>query len=163
MTRGRVREVGGVGTVRGDVSVKCLMGSQVFFIRHGESRWNEAQAKRDVLQMVSHVDHPLNEHGFQQVLLGLLLLPPTPRPAPLHQPSPSSPRIRLTTSTQKPTTHLSPLISHRPPHVHSSPTFHHPTLTALHSPPTAHPSSHTSQLQPTHHLHYLQDVCHQYI
>ena len=39
---------------------------QVFFIRHGESRWNEAQAKRDVLQMVSHVDHPLNEQGFRQ-------------------------------------------------------------------------------------------------
>lgn len=98
---------GRCGGGNGDVSVKCLMGSQVFFIRHGESRWNEAQAKRDVLQMVSHVDHPLNEHGFQQVLLGLLLLPPIPRPAPLHQPSPSSPRIRLTTSTQKTTTHLS--------------------------------------------------------
>lgn len=40
---------------------------QVFFIRHGESRWNEAQAKRDVFQMVSHVDHPLNEHGYRQV------------------------------------------------------------------------------------------------
>ena len=26
---------------------------QVFFVRHGESRWNEAQAKKDVLHMVS--------------------------------------------------------------------------------------------------------------
>ena len=27
----------------------------VFFVRHGESKWNEAQAKRDVLEMVSQV------------------------------------------------------------------------------------------------------------
>jgi len=38
----------------------------VFFVRHGESKWNEAQAKRDVLEMVSQVDHPLNEKGYKQ-------------------------------------------------------------------------------------------------
>ena len=39
---------------------------QVFFIRHGESRWNEAQRRKDVLEMVSHVDHPLSDTGFEQ-------------------------------------------------------------------------------------------------
>ena len=43
-------------------------GPQVFFVRHGESRWNEAQRRKDVLQMVSHVDHPLNETGYRQAL-----------------------------------------------------------------------------------------------
>jgi len=38
----------------------------VSFIRHGESRWNEAQAKKNVMEMVSHVDHPLNETGYAQ-------------------------------------------------------------------------------------------------
>jgi inorganic pyrophosphatase len=41
----------------------------VSFIRHGESRWNEAQAKKNVMEMVSHVDHPLNETGYAQVCL----------------------------------------------------------------------------------------------
>ena len=39
---------------------------RVFFVRHGESRWNEAQRKKDVLEMVSHVDHPLNQTGYMQ-------------------------------------------------------------------------------------------------
>ena len=39
---------------------------QVFFVRHGESRWNEAQAKKDVRGLLSQVDHPLNEVGYQQ-------------------------------------------------------------------------------------------------
>ena len=39
------------------------------FMPHGESRWNEAQAKKNVMEMVSHVDHPLNETGYAQVCL----------------------------------------------------------------------------------------------
>ena len=39
---------------------------QVFFVRHGESRWNEAQAKGQVIQMLSTVDHPLNATGYAQ-------------------------------------------------------------------------------------------------
>ena len=31
---------------------------QVFFVRHGESRWNEAQRRKDVLEMMSHVGMP---------------------------------------------------------------------------------------------------------
>jgi len=65
-------------------------------VRHGESQWNEAQAKKDVRGLLSQVDHPLNEVGFQQAraLQGALraaleqperrrtlTLTPTPTPA----------------------------------------------------------------------------------
>ena len=43
-----------------------LPHKQVFFIRHGESRWNEAQAKKNLAEMAMHVDHPLNETGYAQ-------------------------------------------------------------------------------------------------
>jgi broad specificity phosphatase PhoE len=38
----------------------------IFFVRHGESVWNRAQAKLDVLALVSDVDHPLNLKGRVQ-------------------------------------------------------------------------------------------------
>ena len=38
----------------------------VFFVRHGESVWNRAQADMDVATMLLNLDHPLNEAGRQQ-------------------------------------------------------------------------------------------------
>eukprot|EP00013_Stygamoeba_regulata_P027698 CAMPEP_0177658384 /NCGR_PEP_ID=MMETSP0447-20121125/16772_1 /TAXON_ID=0 /ORGANISM="Stygamoeba regulata, Strain BSH-02190019" /LENGTH=557 /DNA_ID=CAMNT_0019162967 /DNA_START=76 /DNA_END=1749 /DNA_ORIENTATION=+ len=38
----------------------------VFFIRHGESKWNKAQEDRDLKTMSTMTDHPLNEVGIQQ-------------------------------------------------------------------------------------------------
>jgi len=41
---------------------------RVFFIRHAESKWNQAQANRDIVGMVKQRDHPLNRTGIQQAL-----------------------------------------------------------------------------------------------
>eukprot|EP01065_Artemidia_motanka_P006003 TRINITY_DN1291_c0_g2_i1.p1 TRINITY_DN1291_c0_g2~~TRINITY_DN1291_c0_g2_i1.p1 ORF type:complete len:954 (+),score=225.97 TRINITY_DN1291_c0_g2_i1:53-2914(+) len=41
----------------------------VFFVRHGESVWNRAQAQRNVVTMMSSTDHPLNDEGKSQALL----------------------------------------------------------------------------------------------
>lgn len=38
----------------------------VYFVRHGESVWNRAQARADVITLVSDTDHPLNDAGKQQ-------------------------------------------------------------------------------------------------
>ena len=38
----------------------------IYLIRHGESVWNAAQANRDVVGMLSAVDHPLNANGRAQ-------------------------------------------------------------------------------------------------
>ena len=38
----------------------------VYFVRHAESSWNEAQDKRDVVGMMEQVDHPLNSEGIEQ-------------------------------------------------------------------------------------------------
>jgi hypothetical protein len=38
----------------------------LFLIRHGESVWNQAQADKDMVAMLSDVDHPLNKLGRQQ-------------------------------------------------------------------------------------------------
>ena len=38
----------------------------VYLVRHGESVWNAAQANKDVVAMLSAVDHPLNETGRSQ-------------------------------------------------------------------------------------------------
>lgn len=38
----------------------------LFFVRHGESLWNEAQEGMDVYGMLSQVDHPLNLTGIKQ-------------------------------------------------------------------------------------------------
>eukprot|EP01006_Ploeotia_vitrea_P046375 TRINITY_DN67022_c10_g2_i1.p1 TRINITY_DN67022_c10_g2~~TRINITY_DN67022_c10_g2_i1.p1 ORF type:complete len:403 (+),score=22.71 TRINITY_DN67022_c10_g2_i1:68-1210(+) len=38
----------------------------VFFIRHGESKWNKAQKDHNVKAMLSAKDHPLNEVGIAQ-------------------------------------------------------------------------------------------------
>mmetsp|Transcript_35705 Transcript_35705/g.60178 ORF Transcript_35705/g.60178 Transcript_35705/m.60178 type:complete len:442 (+) Transcript_35705:190-1515(+) len=38
----------------------------IFMIRHGESKWNEAQRSVNVLNMMKTVDHPLNGTGVQQ-------------------------------------------------------------------------------------------------
>ena len=43
----------------------------VYLVRHGESVWNAAQANKDVVAMLSAVDHPLNETGRSQAWLGL--------------------------------------------------------------------------------------------
>jgi hypothetical protein len=39
----------------------------IFFVRHGESIWNEAQSAKDFGQMVSDVDHGLSIDGMAQV------------------------------------------------------------------------------------------------
>jgi broad specificity phosphatase PhoE len=38
----------------------------VFFIRHGESKWNEATAEYNIKTMLAF-DHPLNDKGIAQV------------------------------------------------------------------------------------------------
>ena len=38
----------------------------VYFVRHAESSWNEAQESRNVKGMLEQVDHPLNSTGIQQ-------------------------------------------------------------------------------------------------
>jgi hypothetical protein len=38
----------------------------IFLIRHGESIWNQAQADKDMVAMLSDVDHPLNQLGRLQ-------------------------------------------------------------------------------------------------
>lgn len=38
----------------------------LFLIRHGESVWNQAQADKDMVAMLSDVDHPLNQLGRLQ-------------------------------------------------------------------------------------------------
>lgn len=38
----------------------------VYLVRHGESVWNAAQASKDVVAMMSAVDHPLNDTGRGQ-------------------------------------------------------------------------------------------------
>jgi hypothetical protein len=38
----------------------------VYLVRHGESVWNAAQASKDVVAMLSAVDHPLNDTGRSQ-------------------------------------------------------------------------------------------------
>lgn len=38
----------------------------VYLVRHGESVWNAAQADKNVVAMLSEVDHPLNETGRRQ-------------------------------------------------------------------------------------------------
>eukprot|EP00300_Choanocystis_sp_HF-7_P003159 c12383_g1_i1.p1 GENE.c12383_g1_i1~~c12383_g1_i1.p1 ORF type:complete len:421 (-),score=9.00 c12383_g1_i1:14-1276(-) len=40
----------------------------IFIIRHGESAWNEAQEGKDIVGMVSQVDHPLNDLGCNQAI-----------------------------------------------------------------------------------------------
>ena len=41
---------------------------RVFFVRHGESRWNAAKRGHNVYKMVREHDHPLNEQGYRQAL-----------------------------------------------------------------------------------------------
>jgi len=43
-----------------DISTK-----NIFFIRHGESKWNAAQEQKDVLKLLAY-DHPLNKEGVEQ-------------------------------------------------------------------------------------------------
>ena len=38
----------------------------MYFLRHGESEWNKAQANMDVVAMASAVDHPLDPVGISQ-------------------------------------------------------------------------------------------------
>jgi broad specificity phosphatase PhoE len=40
----------------------------IFCIRHGESYWNEAQEKADLIGMYERRDHPLNEIGMEQAM-----------------------------------------------------------------------------------------------
>jgi len=41
---------------------------RVFFIRHGESRWNKASANKDIVGLVKEVDHSLSEEGKHQCM-----------------------------------------------------------------------------------------------
>ena len=43
-----------------------LPTKRVFFVRHGESQWNRAQRRHNILAMVSAVDHPLTSQGAEQ-------------------------------------------------------------------------------------------------
>lgn len=40
--------------------------TSMYFLRHGESEWNKAQANMDAIGMLSDVDHPLDETGITQ-------------------------------------------------------------------------------------------------
>ena len=40
--------------------------STMYFLRHGESKWNQAQAQFDAIGMLSDVDHPLDAAGVKQ-------------------------------------------------------------------------------------------------
>ena len=40
--------------------------STLYFLRHGESKWNKAQAQFDAIGMLSDVDHPLDAAGVKQ-------------------------------------------------------------------------------------------------
>eukprot|EP00009_Paramoeba_aestuarina_P004780 CAMPEP_0201508488 /NCGR_PEP_ID=MMETSP0161_2-20130828/1848_1 /ASSEMBLY_ACC=CAM_ASM_000251 /TAXON_ID=180227 /ORGANISM="Neoparamoeba aestuarina, Strain SoJaBio B1-5/56/2" /LENGTH=568 /DNA_ID=CAMNT_0047903177 /DNA_START=53 /DNA_END=1756 /DNA_ORIENTATION=+ len=40
----------------------------IYFIRHGQSVWNKAQADKDARGMMSQVDHPLDQTGVNQAL-----------------------------------------------------------------------------------------------
>lgn len=40
--------------------------TSMYFLRHGESEWNKAQAHFDAIGMLSDVDHPLDETGVKQ-------------------------------------------------------------------------------------------------
>ncbi|GBG27846.1 Hypothetical Protein FCC1311_040692 [Hondaea fermentalgiana] len=41
---------------------------KLYLVRHGESRWNRAQARRNVVGMLAFRDHPLNKTGAQQAI-----------------------------------------------------------------------------------------------
>ena len=44
----------------------AMVKKQVFFVRHGESKWNAAKREKNVLKMVRQHDHPINEQGYKQ-------------------------------------------------------------------------------------------------
>lgn len=46
--------------------VATMMRKQIFFVRHGESKWNAAKKAKNVYAMVREHDHPLNEEGYRQ-------------------------------------------------------------------------------------------------
>ena len=46
--------------------LKAAAKKSIFIVRHGESVWNKAQADKDVVSMLSTVDHPLNAAGKGQ-------------------------------------------------------------------------------------------------
>ena len=50
----------GLGTL-GASSQKTL-----YLVRHGESKWNEAQSDVNLVNMMKTVDHPLNGTGIEQ-------------------------------------------------------------------------------------------------
>lgn len=39
---------------------------RIFLVRHGESSWNEAQARKDLPSLIGQHDHPLTMAGFKQ-------------------------------------------------------------------------------------------------
>lgn len=44
----------------------ATLRKRVYLIRHGESKWNEAQESNNLVDMLKTVDHSLNEVGVQQ-------------------------------------------------------------------------------------------------
>ena len=40
----------------------------IYFVRHGESKWNAAKRAHNVYRLAKEYDHPLNETGYQQAL-----------------------------------------------------------------------------------------------
>ncbi len=39
---------------------------RLFYVRHGESQWNEAVTEHDIKAMLGEVDHPLTKAGVTQ-------------------------------------------------------------------------------------------------
>jgi hypothetical protein len=57
---------------------------RVFVIRHGESKWNDAQDKHDLKGMLKQVDHELDATGIDQVRAQACALHPIPVLPPFH-------------------------------------------------------------------------------
>jgi phosphohistidine phosphatase SixA len=53
-------------TIRGVDHDSMPQKVTVYFVRHGESVWNESQERRDIIGMMSEVDHPLDSGGIEQ-------------------------------------------------------------------------------------------------
>eukprot|EP01084_Bolivina_argentea_P280186 479141_1 len=47
---------------------KLQLTKRIFFIRHGESVWNEAQSNDNIIKMFDECDHPLSTNGIKQAI-----------------------------------------------------------------------------------------------
>lgn len=51
---------------RSEAEASGIQHQYLFFVRHAESRWNEAQAAHDIVAMFKETDHGISENGRQQ-------------------------------------------------------------------------------------------------